>query len=200
MLENFGAILLCGGKSSRMGQDKALLRYQASAYCWQGIAPTLLEHQQLVLIQTGASEILLSGNRAGAIADHWPDKGPLAGIHACLSQSKHQLNLVIPVDMPGLSPRLLETLVQRHQGDVSTFTESTLPCVLRRSEALLDYLELQLQQGGSQCSLRQLQQQWQVHQTPCPAPEQLFNLNTITEWRQHQRVRENLWPFSSAAY
>lgn len=200
MLENFTAILLCGGKSSRMGQDKALLGYEASPYRWQGMAPTLLQHQQLVLIQAGASEIILSGNRDGAIADHWPDKGPLAGIHACLSQCKHQLNLVIPVDMPGLSPALLETLVQRHQGDISAFTESTMPCVLRRSEAMLDYLELQLQQGGSECSLWQLQQQWQVHQTPCPSPEQLFNLNTITEWRQHQSARENLWPFSSVAY
>src|SRR3989338_10667691 len=105
MLENFTAILLCGGKSSRMGQDKALLRFEASPYRWQGMAPTLLEHQQLLLIHAGASEIVLSGSRDGAIADHWPDKGPLAGIHACLSQSKHQLNLVIPVDMPGLSPR-----------------------------------------------------------------------------------------------
>ena len=94
MLENFTAILLCGGKSSRMGQDKALLRFEASPYRWQGMAPTLLEHQQLLLIHAGASEIVLSGSRDGAIADHWPDKGPLAGIHACLSQSKHQLNLV----------------------------------------------------------------------------------------------------------
>jgi molybdopterin-guanine dinucleotide biosynthesis protein A len=200
MLNNFTAILLCGGKSSRMGQDKALLPYSSSPYCWLGVAPTLLEHQQLLLIQSGASEILLSGNRAGAIADHWPDRGPLAGIHACLSQSKHQLNLVIPVDMPGLSPLVLETLVQRHQGDISCFSESTLPCVLNRSDAVLHYLELQLQQAGSDCSLHQMQQQFNAQQSPCPAPEQLFNLNTITEWRQHQSARENLWPFSLVAY
>lgn len=200
MSEQFSAILLCGGKSSRMGQDKALLGYEASPYRWLGVAPTLLEHQQLLLIQAGASEILLSGNRAGAIADYWPDRGPLGGIHACLAQSKHQLNLVIPVDMPGLSPALLSTLVQRHQGEISCFSESAMPCVLNRSDAVLRYLELQLQQAGSDCSLRQMQQHFQAQRTACAEPDQLFNLNTITEWRRHQSVRENLWPFNLVAY
>ena len=45
--------------------------------------------------------------------DIFPGCGPLSGIHAALSNSKTQLNLIIAVDTPFLAPEFLSYLAQR---------------------------------------------------------------------------------------
>ena len=107
------AFVLTGGRSSRMGSDKAMLRLPDGE--------TLLEHA-LALAASVASEVRLLGSRekyaalawAGEIVeDIYPDCGPLAGIHAGLQSSDTELNLVLAVDMPSMTSPCLEYLVHR---------------------------------------------------------------------------------------
>lgn len=99
--------VLAGGRSSRMGTDKALLPYY-------GI--TLIEHVA-GLVQLAAGSVCAVGGgeaceRLGlrVIPDLWPGCGPLAGIHAALSDSSGDWNLVLACDMPAVPPVLLEEL------------------------------------------------------------------------------------------
>jgi molybdopterin-guanine dinucleotide biosynthesis protein A len=104
--------VLTGGKSSRMGTDKALLRLPDGA--------TLLEHAVAVLSSV-ASEVRIIGSREkyGAttatmiVEDIYPNRGPLGGIHAALLSSDTELNLVLAVDTPAVTPALLEYLVSQ---------------------------------------------------------------------------------------
>jgi molybdenum cofactor guanylyltransferase len=105
--------VLTGGKSSRMGTDKALLRLPDGA--------TLLEHSVAVLSSV-ASEVRIIGSRkkygdattaAMIVEDIYPGRGPLGGIHAALLSSDTELNLVLPVDTPAVTPALLKHLVAR---------------------------------------------------------------------------------------
>ncbi len=105
------AFVLTGGKSERMGQDKATLRLPSGN--------TLLEHA-LAVAGAVASEVRIVGPReryasfawAGElIEDIYPNAGPLAGIHAGLCESKTDWALVIAVDMPSLTPEFLRWLV-----------------------------------------------------------------------------------------
>ncbi|HYY28216.1 MAG TPA: molybdenum cofactor guanylyltransferase [Chthoniobacterales bacterium] len=115
MRPTFTASLLAGGKSSRMGQDKALLRVM-----WQG-APTSLWRRQLSILESlDPDEILVSGQRKSeypdsitVIPDDWNAKGPLGGIATCLSRMHSELLLILAVDLPFIQPTFLRTLLDR---------------------------------------------------------------------------------------
>ncbi len=105
------AFVLTGGRSERMGKDKALLRIGSGA--------TLLEHA-LAVASAVAGEIGLVGPReryagyawAGEIIeDIFPQQGPLAGIHAALSVSETEWNIILAVDLPRVTPELLRWML-----------------------------------------------------------------------------------------
>ena len=105
-------LVLAGGQSRRMGQDKALMRYQGR---------TLIDNASLLLQSASCDKVLISRNTPGFLNDKIEDAGPLSGVHAvldALSQSdNHNGNpcelLVLPVDMPQMTPELLRILVSR---------------------------------------------------------------------------------------
>ena len=119
MKPTFTASLMAGGKSSRMGQDKALLRVM-----WQG-APTSLWKRQLSILESlDPDEVLISGPRKNeypdsvtVIPDDWADKGPLGGIATCLSRTHSELLLILAVDLPFIQPAFLRTLLDRARSD-----------------------------------------------------------------------------------
>jgi len=47
------------------------------------------------------------------VEDAYTERGPLAGIHAALSSSKSELNLMLAVDTPFLTPQFLRYLVEQ---------------------------------------------------------------------------------------
>ena len=95
-------LVLAGGQSRRMGQDKALMHYKGH---------TLLDHAVSLLESAGCSKVLISRNAPGFMFDIVTDAGPLAGVHAALSllDNNNEL-LILPVDMPLMSPHLLNKL------------------------------------------------------------------------------------------
>jgi len=90
-----------------MGSDKAFLPWG------QG---TLLSHA-LKLASTVAPQVRIVGDKekfAGfgtVIEDVYAERGPLGGIHAALSTTVTQDNLMLAVDLPMLEPRFLEYLL-----------------------------------------------------------------------------------------
>jgi molybdopterin-guanine dinucleotide biosynthesis protein A len=111
--EDVTAFVLTGGRSERMGSDKALLTLPDGE--------TLLEHA-MALGASVAREVCLVGPReryasyawAGKIVeDVYPGRGPLAGIHAALRASSTEWNLIVAVDTPLLTSALLRWLIDR---------------------------------------------------------------------------------------
>jgi molybdopterin-guanine dinucleotide biosynthesis protein A len=113
--ETLHAFVLAGGKSTRMGSDKAKAALDGR---------TLLEHALAILRQvTDQAAILgtqqLYGNYGvPVIEDIYPGCGPLAGIHAALAHvartnAHAPLSLIIAVDTPFLDPKFLSYLAQR---------------------------------------------------------------------------------------
>ena len=101
--------VLAGGKSTRMGQDKAAVTLNGR---------TLLEHA-LAALREVCSHVAILGSHElyGALApvyeDIFPGRGPLGGIHAALAGSQTQFNLIIAVDTPFLAPAFLSYLADR---------------------------------------------------------------------------------------
>lgn len=106
---DLAAFILAGGKSSRMGTDKAFVAIDGR---------TLLDHM-LALARSVTSDVRIVGDPqkyssfASVIPDFYRDCGPLGGIHAALRASRAELNLMLAVDVPFLSRQLLLYLIRR---------------------------------------------------------------------------------------
>ena len=111
-------LVLAGGRSTRFGEDKAWLAWGNG---------NLLEHA-CALLAPVCREVLISARtreepRPGGplwpppgtrvVVDRHPGCGPLAGMEAGLDAMTGEWLLVLPVDMPLASPRLLRLLLDR---------------------------------------------------------------------------------------
>lgn len=115
-------IILAGGRSSRMGRDKALLTIEGKPLLLR-LAEGLAPHVGRLVIAAGTEERarayreLLRAQAepimAGAlfVTDSWPDRGPLAGLHAGLSVLPEGYAFVVACDVPNISFPLLERLI-----------------------------------------------------------------------------------------
>ena len=107
-MEAMAGFVLAGGRSSRMGRDKALL-------IWQG--STLLESAARKVRQAaGSATIIGDPEHHGhlgfpVVADRITGLGPLGGLHTVLSTTPADWNLVVACDMPYLTVEVLEALL-----------------------------------------------------------------------------------------
>jgi len=103
------AFILAGGKSTRMGADKAFVALDDR---------TLLS-RALELARALTADVRIVGDPAKfarfapVVADVFPGCGPLGGIHAALRASQTDLNLILAVDVPFMSAELLQYLIRR---------------------------------------------------------------------------------------
>lgn len=109
--EQYSLLLLAGGKSFRMGKNKAELIYEGK---------TFIELMIKKAKGLGIEKIYISGfqkecDEAYVIWDQYPDKGPLGGIHACMKVMKTPFCLILPVDAPKLPQKVLEELLAYHE-------------------------------------------------------------------------------------
>ena len=104
------AAVLAGGRSQRMGEDKAFLRLEPGG-------PMLLEivldrlrfvSNDVVIVANDVARHRCFGARV--VKDVLPGFGTLSGIHAALTDAMHQHCLVVACDMPLLNPAVLAYL------------------------------------------------------------------------------------------
>jgi len=116
------ALILAGGKSRRMGRDKA----------WLEVAGRPLLARQIELArQAGADEVFVSG-RADAdyaafgcavLHDLYPGAGPLAGVERGLAAATAPLLLVLAVDLPRMTVEFLQRLLQECRAETGVVPE-----------------------------------------------------------------------------
>lgn len=102
-------IINAGGKSSRMGTNKALLTINGKTVIEQ-IADELKKVVSSIIIVTNSFE-QYEFLGLPMVEDKWKGMGPLAGIHAGLSASETDKNLVVACDMPFVSSDLGKVLI-----------------------------------------------------------------------------------------
>jgi molybdopterin-guanine dinucleotide biosynthesis protein A len=120
-------LILAGGKSSRMGQDKALLPVNGVP-----LLRSIVEQMGRVCAKVGIASgdesraglyrEALSGLRrvpVQYIYDRYPDCGPLAGLHAGLTELREGYLFVMACDMPYLSESLLKRMALRAEDHTS---------------------------------------------------------------------------------
>ncbi|WP_417467038.1 molybdenum cofactor guanylyltransferase [Maricaulis sp.] len=118
-------LILAGGQSVRMGQDKAEL-------VWRG--RSLLDHARALLLATGVSVIHVGGRpqEPDGLPDSQPHAGPARAIldAARILQGRFDSLLVIPVDMPLLGPDQLAPLIAAGAGQARHWADQPLPALV----------------------------------------------------------------------
>jgi len=106
---NATAIILAGGKSSRMGTNKALLKLNGKTVI-ENITETL-EHvvDEIIIVTNTFSDYEFL--HLPMVEDTHKGLGPLAGIEAGLTSSNTERNLVVACDMPFISAGIAKYLL-----------------------------------------------------------------------------------------
>ncbi|WP_339720259.1 molybdenum cofactor guanylyltransferase [uncultured Paraglaciecola sp.] len=194
-------VILAGGRSSRMGTDKSLLRLPENHL-------SLLEHAKKRWALVCSQHVFVSGvQHDQGIADSIPNCGPLSGIHGVITQieSEHpDINelLVGAVDMPELGTEDLNYLLEmgRKNNSICYFESCFLPLYLPLSVAVSHYLTTHLtpqydntlvQNKKSQYSLKKMLDSLQAIQIPALKKTRLDNINTPEQWQEYCAAQPN---------
>lgn len=202
--ESVSVLILAGGRSQRMGQDKV----------WMELDGVSLIQRVVMRVAPIAREMLFSTNTPGRFAalinalsvparivtDRFPGIGPLAGLHAGLTEACSDWVLVLAGDMPFVSLGLIrymlsmaadnDAVVPKTISSVSGLPEwEPLHGLYRKS--CLPFIEARIANGErpAYCFLPDVQ-------TRCVLPTEIvlldpefrsfFNVNTPQDWSQAQ--------------
>jgi molybdopterin-guanine dinucleotide biosynthesis protein A len=178
--------VLAGGKSSRMGRDKALLP-------WHG--RTLVEEvAERVFRAAGSVTLVGTRSRYGhlglpVLEDLVPGNGPLGGLFTALENTSADWNLLVACDMPGITDDFLRGLIHaaRSSDGLALVPNSThgwepLCAVYHRDlkrhvYSALIRKALKMQDFVANIAARP----W-----PVSDPSLLANVNTLEDWQETQ--------------
>jgi len=104
------AVILAGGKSSRMGFNKAFAKLNRKRFIEIQVEELSKYFLEVMIVSNDPG--LYSYLGVKVVTDIIPGKGPLSGIHAELVESCHEECFIVPCDMPfilgGMGKRLIE--------------------------------------------------------------------------------------------
>lgn len=107
MLNKITGIILSGGKSTRMGTDKGLIRFRDRS---------MIEYS-LQMIAPYCNEIMISANNEAykrfgypVVQDEIIDIGPIGGILSCLKKSNNEKVFITACDLPEIEGNILQSL------------------------------------------------------------------------------------------
>ncbi|HEX9436175.1 MAG TPA: molybdenum cofactor guanylyltransferase [Candidatus Limnocylindria bacterium] len=108
------AAIMAGGKSRRMGRDKAWLDLGDGRPIVQRVIDVAREIADDVFIVANDETFAALGLRV--VPDRFPEGGALGGIATGIGAATHDRVLVVACDMPFLEARVLRYLVERSDG------------------------------------------------------------------------------------
>ena len=105
-VDDVTAFVLAGGKSTRMGKDKAFLEFRGRILLARALELAAGAGQKVRIV--GDPRKFAAFGRV--IEDIYRERGPLGGIHAALKSTATELNLMLAVDLPFVQPSFLKYL------------------------------------------------------------------------------------------
>jgi molybdenum cofactor guanylyltransferase len=191
-----GAIILAGGKSERMGQDKALLTFEGMTLLEHCVANVLSLVEEVVVVADTPGKYTLSCGRV--IADSFPDCGPVGGIVTGLTVLGRGAHIVLACDMPMVQPSVLQLLLKSMNVEWDAFVPEVggqlepLCAIYRHSAApkLLRYLETGERSARKAMKSLDVKRIGEgVLRRADPSLVSFTNVNTPEEWEHARRLR-----------
>jgi molybdopterin-guanine dinucleotide biosynthesis protein A len=185
-------IILAGGKSSRMGQDKGFLKLKGEtfmSYIIEALKPIVGE---IIIVSNNPDYDIFKLKR---VADVMEDSGPLAGLYAGLLHSETEKNIVLSCDVPLINTSVLKKLIEGFTSEVEVIQfESqgkTMPLVAMYKRhcmhpilKLLQTNERRLRFAIEQLEVKTIKLDPELGKT-------VRNINTISELKELKHEFEN---------
>lgn len=111
MYDDITGIILAGGKSSRMGQNKALLDFKGKTVIEHVISTVSNLFNRVIIITNSPADYTHLGFEI--FTDFYANLGPLAGIHSGLVNSKTERNFIISCDIPLVTSDVINYICNR---------------------------------------------------------------------------------------
>ncbi|GMU47043.1 MAG: hypothetical protein AMXMBFR26_18250 [Porticoccaceae bacterium] len=166
--------LLAGGRSRRMGRDKALLPVGDG---------TLLDHMTIRLRALPLAEVVVCRDAPGCLADALPGLGPLGALHGLSLRYPGRTLLVVPVDMPLLRAATLEKLLSGTEAEPRHYADHPLPLRLALTPNAVASIAARAAPDARDRSLAGLLRELGATALPPPADLGEFaNLNHPDDW------------------
>lgn len=196
LVQDAVAVVLAGGRSARMGTDKALLDFDGKPLIARLLDRLRPEFAEVIVSSNSPQTYALLG--VDVVPDEEPDMGPLGAIVSCLARSSRDLHFVVACDMPSVRMDAVHRLlaIAREQECDAVIPVSAeglyepLLAVYRRS--VLDPARAILARGGRRV-VDLLREVRVVH--PKVERESVTNINTpedyaraLAAWRAAQRT------------
>jgi len=185
------AIILAGGKSSRMGTEKGMLSINDQ---------TMLEHICKQLRGT-FSQILISAGDAEkhsfagfeVVRDKISGQGPLMGIASALEASANEINFVVACDIPHIEMDCVRKMLTEAKGaDIvvpTTDDRKYEPLFAIYRKSALDAIKRTLRKGERKIS--EVFDKCEVKYIDLGKADWLININTLAEYEEFQRRQNN---------
>lgn len=185
-------VILAGGRSSRMGQDKGLVEVEGIPL-FMHIAKRLAPQVSAILVSSNQNQQRYARHYP-VIGDPIPDfAGPLSGMLAALLASETEWIACVPCDVPGFPDDLVQRLWQSRERAPAVYAtdgERAHPALCLLNKSLIPGLKQYLEQGERKVMLFLAQ---------CEARRAMFanaadfaNLNTpadVADWQRSLRNR-----------
>ncbi len=213
IFEQIVGVVLCGGKSSRMGKDKSALTIKGNS---------LLEITKNCLHEAGLKKVLLStgqmhtgqmiagqmhtgqmsaGQKKQGIPDIVADKGPMGGMYSVLSSGVAEDAkgfIFVPVDMPLLNKEVIVHLIKQCQISLSNgelvngcfYQGQPMPCYIENNARVKRVLEELIDQNQLAIKVLLKRITAKVLSHDSAFDRRFANVNTPEDWRKLDNLIE----------
>lgn len=182
-MNEVAAVILVGGKSARMGRNKAMLPYKGKR---------LVDVVVDVVRQAGITKIYVSGEMEGydSLPDLLAGRGPVGGIcsSAVALHKTYASALFIPVDMPHITVEFLHMLMQEEKRAACHFEDHPLPCMIPLDSRTMRQVDVanQTLARNQELSVKSFLAGLEAQALPVPVylEKALTNTNTPEQWQE----------------
>ncbi len=183
------AIILAGGRSSRMGRNKALLEIGGERIVDRTVSLFKSLFKEVILVTNTPDEYAYLDVRT--VTDLYPGKGSLGGIYTGISYASYDYSFIASCDMPFLNSELIEFIISlkgNYDLVVPKLRDGYEPLhavysknCLKPIETVMDKGDLRIIGFYSEVKIREVSEEELAPFISAPSP--FININTPEEYK-----------------
>jgi molybdopterin-guanine dinucleotide biosynthesis protein A len=183
------AIIMAGGKSKRMGQDKSVLLINGTPAIKHIFAQLRSHFDQIIVSSNNITEHSFDG--VEIVPDEATGKGPLMGIASALRVSRNEINFVIACDIPEVDIDIVRQMLRESNGFDAVVPQTGPsqyePLFAVYKKSVLAEIDKSIAAG--QYKIVEPLKNCKINYVDLPGDVRLENLNTMNDYREFVEKR-----------
>lgn len=184
------ALILTGGKSQRMGMDKAFIDYHGQPQ-YRHLYDMLMNMQIPVCLSCSSEQEQKFVSGLNTLIDVFPSSGPITGLYSAFQLDPDADWLILACDMPLINSASISNLIKQHgEYDITTYQSELKPfpevVFTIYTPKVLPILETAV--AEKQFSLQALLRQSKVEKVTPIDNQVLLNVNDKDDLRQVEEI------------